>query len=65
MVLSNMSVEGDNSSFDIDMFDPSKVDGSDPNQQPSLPVHQLQEIGAGNFLPSAGMLLTLSPLFVV
>ncbi|KAG0570699.1 hypothetical protein KC19_6G181500 [Ceratodon purpureus] len=52
MVLSNMSEEGENSSFSIDMFDPSKVDGSDPTQQPSLSVHQLQEIGAGDFLPS-------------
>lgn len=57
MVLSNMSEEGENSSFSIDMFDPSKVDASDPNQHPSLPVHQLQEIGAGDFLPSAGMVL--------
>lgn len=56
MVLSNMSEEGENSSFSIDMFDPSKVDGSGPQHQPSLPVHQLQEIGAGDFLPSAGML---------
>lgn len=55
MVLSNMSEEGDNSSFSIDMFDPSKVDDSNPKQQPSLPVHQLQEIGAGDFLPSAGI----------
>lgn len=58
MVLSNMNEEGENSSFSIDMFDPSKVDASDPNQHPSLPVHQLQEIGAGDFLPSGGMVLT-------
>jgi hypothetical protein len=53
MVLSNMAEEGGSSSFSIDMFDPSKVDGSDP--QPSLPVHQLQEIGVGDLLPSGGI----------
>ena len=62
MVLSNMSEEGENSSFSIDMFDSSKVEGSDPKQQPSLPVHQLQEIGAGDLLPSGG---TCLPWFVM
>jgi len=60
-----MCEEGENSSFNIDMFDPSKVNGSDPMQPSSLPVYQLQEIGAGDFLPSGGMLLTFSPLSVV
>ena len=56
MVLSNMSEDGEASSFSIDMFDP----GSDPVQQPSLPVHQLQEIGAGDFLPTRGKCQTLN-----
>uniref|UniRef100_A0A7I4DT40 Uncharacterized protein n=1 Tax=Physcomitrium patens TaxID=3218 RepID=A0A7I4DT40_PHYPA len=51
MVLSNMSEEGDESSFSIDMFDNSKLDNLVPNQQPNLPVHQLQEIGPGDYLP--------------
>lgn len=54
MVLSNMSEEGDESSFSIDMFDNSKLDNLVPNQQPNLPVHQLQEIGPGDYLPGGG-----------
>lgn len=54
IVLSNMSEEGGEVSFSIDMFDLSKLDQPDPGQHSSLPVHQLQEIGAGDLLPSAG-----------
>jgi hypothetical protein len=60
IVLSNMSEkEGGEASFSIDMFDPSKPDQSSvPGQQHdvSLPVHQLQEIGASDLLPSSGFL---------
>lgn len=58
-----MSEEGQNISFSIDMFDPSKADNPDPKQQQSLPVHQLQEIGAGDLLPSAGSLCSIHNLF--
>ncbi len=60
IVLSNMSEkEGGEASFSIDMFDPSKPDQSSvPGQQHDvgLPVHQLQEIGASDLLPSSGFL---------
>ncbi len=60
LVLSNMSEkEGGEASFSIDMFDPSKPDQSSvPGQQHDvgLPVHQLQEIGASDLLPSSGFL---------
>jgi hypothetical protein len=60
LVLSNMSEkEGGEASFSIDMFDPSKPDQSlVPGEQHDvgLPVHQLQEIGASDLLPSSGFL---------